>query len=138
MNSDSGPVDLTGSDATVLKRSLPYDDVFESAAELMRYPLTTGLTTGDEKGGVEADSASSGAADVQLYDDMTAFGRLDCVKAAAGAICQVQGASATKASVTASVLPADSVLHTPAQKYTRTCPPIAWIWKRCSPSSEAR
>ena len=83
-----GPVDLAGNDASAPKRSLPYDDIFESAAELMRYPV---LTTGDDKGGVETDSASSGAADVQLYDDMTAFGRLDCVKAAAGTICQVQG-----------------------------------------------
>lgn len=85
--SDPGPMDLTSGDASTPKRSLPYDDIFESAAELMRYPVHT---TGDDKGGVETDSASSGAADMQLYDDMTAFGRLDCVKAAATAICQVQ------------------------------------------------
>lgn len=120
--SDSGPVDLTGSDASAPKRSLPYGDIFESAAELMRYPVHT---TGDDKGGVEADSASSGAADVQLYDDMTAFGRLDCVKAAAAAICQVKGKSDTIASATASVLSADSVPHSLVQKYTRTYPHIA-------------
>ena len=128
-------MDLTGSDASAPKRSLPYDDIFESAAELMRYPVHA---TGDDKGAVDIDSASSGAADVQLYDDMTAFGRLDCVKAAAGAICQVQGESDINASATARLLSPNSISTSPAQKYTRTSPRIAWIWKSCSRSSGAR
>lgn len=85
--------------------SLPYEDIFESAGTLLRFPnSSTGAvdtqrsrssTHKADEASLENmktnDSAEDEAAASLLAEDMRRFGELECTRKAMTSICQVQG-----------------------------------------------
>ena len=89
------------------RRSVPYEDIFDSAAEA--FASTSGIQSTsstvpetprtrskrlrlDEDGnGGEAILAQAEAENAQLCDSLRAFGQLPTVRKAADSICEVQG-----------------------------------------------
>lgn len=83
--------------------SLPYEDIFESASALMRFPSTSAAPADTantrnsaraaEDDAVGDSTAEDEAAAALLSEDMRRFGELESTKRAMDCICQVQSES---------------------------------------------
>lgn len=115
--------------------SLPYEDIFESAATLLRFPSTKTPVTDVPRARSDSqkvedataeevalnESAEDEAAAVLLADDLRRFGELECTRKAMACICQVRGKSAFASSHSICILRTDTPL------YCRNCPRLVYL-----------